>query len=73
MLYPAGAKRRDVGPAVSDQLPKESAQMEYSRSTGQVHELARESFPDDMDQSPKFDPTEPDPIPEDHFDQSWGE
>jgi len=40
---------------------------------GQVHELAQESFPDDMDQSTDFDPTEPDPIPEDHFDQSWGE
>ena len=35
-------------------------------------EAARESFPDDLDQSPEFDPTEPEPIPEDDFDQTWG-
>ena len=35
-------------------------------------EAARESFPDDLDQSSEFDPTEPEPVPEDHFDQSWG-
>jgi hypothetical protein len=38
---------------------------------GQADEVAQESFPDDLDQSPAFDPTEPEPIPEDHFDQSW--
>ena len=35
-------------------------------------EAAQESFPDDLDQSSEFDPTEPEPVPEDHFDQSWG-
>ena len=40
---------------------------------GQTDELAQESFPDDLDQSSAFDPTEPEPIPDDHFDQSWGE
>ena len=35
-------------------------------------EAAQESFPDDLDQSAEFDPTEPEPVPEDHFDQSWG-
>jgi len=38
---------------------------------GQANEVVQESFPDDLDQSPEFDPTEPEPIPEDHFDQSW--
>jgi len=38
---------------------------------GKHHEVAKESFPDDLDQSPEFDPTEPEPIPEDDFDQSW--
>ena len=34
MLYPAGEKRRDVGPALSDQLPKRTRTDEYSRSRG---------------------------------------
>jgi hypothetical protein len=38
---------------------------------GQADEVAQESFPDDLDQSPDFDPTEPEPIPEDDFDQNW--
>ena len=40
---------------------------------GRVAEtVAHDSFPDDLDQSPEFDPTEPEPIPEDDFDQSDG-
>jgi hypothetical protein len=39
---------------------------------GKHDEAARESLPDDLDQSPEFDPTEPEPIPEDNFDQSGG-
>ena len=39
---------------------------------GQADEAVQESFPDDLDQSPEFDPTEPEPIPEDTFDQSAG-
>ena len=38
---------------------------------GETDEVAQESFPDDLDQSPAFDPAEPEPIPEDDFDQSW--
>jgi hypothetical protein len=38
---------------------------------GQTEEVAQGSFPDDLDQSPEFDPTEPEPIPEDDFGQSW--
>jgi hypothetical protein len=30
---PAGLKRRDIGPAVGDQLPEESARMKFSRTT----------------------------------------
>jgi hypothetical protein len=37
---------------------------------GEKDEVAQESFPDNLDQSPAFDPTEPEPIPEDDFDQS---
>jgi hypothetical protein len=39
---------------------------------GKHHEVAQGFFFDDLDQSPEFDPTEPEPIPEDDFDQSWG-
>jgi len=39
----------------------------------QAEEVAQESFPDDLDQSSAFDPTEPEPIPDDDFDQSWAE
>jgi hypothetical protein len=39
---------------------------------GEAVEVAQESFPDDHDQSSEFDPTEPEPVPEDDFDQSWG-
>jgi len=38
----------------------------------EAHEAAQESFPDDLDQTTQFDPAEPEPIPEDDFDQSWG-
>jgi hypothetical protein len=38
---------------------------------GKLHEVAQESFPDDLDQSSEFDPADPEPIPEDDFDQSW--
>ena len=41
--------------------------------SGKEHkEAAQESFPDDLDQSPDFDPAEPEPVPEDTFDQTWG-
>ena len=39
---------------------------------GEADEAAQEFFPDDLDQTTPFDPTEPEPIPEDDFDQSWG-
>jgi hypothetical protein len=35
-------------------------------------EVAQESFPDDLDESPGFDPGEPEPIPGDDLDQTWG-
>jgi hypothetical protein len=38
---------------------------------GEAEEVAQESFPDDLDQTTPFDPAEPEPIPEDDFDQSW--
>jgi len=39
---------------------------------GKAEKVAKGSFPDDLNQSPEFGPTDPEPIPEDHFDQSWG-
>ena len=49
-------------------------QTEFSMGPGAAKpdEAAQESFPDDLNQSPTFDPSEPEPIPEDDFDQSWG-
>jgi hypothetical protein len=38
---------------------------------GKSEEAAQDAFPDDLDQSHGFDPTEPEPIPEDVFDQGW--
>ena len=35
-------------------------------------EVVQESFPDDLDQTPESDPAEPEPVPEDDFDQSRG-
>ena len=37
---------------------------------GDAEEVAQESFPDDLDQTPRFDPAEPEPIPDDDLDQS---
>ena len=34
--------------------------------------IAQESLPNDLDQSPEFHPAEPEPVPEDDFDQSSG-
>jgi hypothetical protein len=36
---------------------------------GNHDEVAHESFPDDLDQTPEFDPTQPEPAPADDFDQ----
>jgi hypothetical protein len=38
-----------------------------------IEEVVQGPFPDDLDQTSTFDPTEPEPIPEDDFDQSWGD
>lgn len=37
----------------------------------QAQEAAPAYPPDDLDQSPDFDPAEPEPIPDHDFDQSW--
>ncbi len=38
----------------------------------EAEEVAPAYPPDDLDQSPDFDPAEPEPVPDDHFDQSRG-
>ena len=40
---------------------------------GTHYEAAQDAFPDDLDQPPRFDPAEPEPIAEDHFDPSWAD
>jgi len=40
---------------------------------GESEEVVKEPFPDDLDQTSSFDPAEPEPVPEDHFDQTWGD
>jgi len=38
--------------------------MRWIRSAGgKPEEVAREASPDDLDQTPEFDPTEPEPVP----------
>ena len=39
---------------------------------GEAEKAAQECFPDDLDQTPDYDPTLPEPIPEHAFDQSQG-
>jgi hypothetical protein len=41
-------------------------------AVGKAEEVAQESRSDDLDQTPAFDPAEPEPIPNDNFDQRWG-
>ena len=41
-------------------------------SGGKQEKVAQDGSPDDLDQSPEFDPADPEPVPDDHFDQSWG-
>ena len=48
--------------------PQTNLAMELT--AGKQQEAAQEPFPDDLDQTPDFDPTEPEPIPEDDFDQN---
>jgi len=42
------------------------------RAGWEAEEAAQGSFPDDLDQTPRFDPAEPEPAPEDDFDQTSG-
>jgi len=46
-------------------------QFELGPRSGVAEEAAPECFPDDLDQTPEFDPAQPEPIPKDDFDQSW--
>jgi len=54
--------------------PRGPPQAEFGMGApgGETQEAAQESFPDDLDQTPEFDPTEPEPIPEVDLDQSCG-
>ena len=48
-------------------------QTEFPMGLGseEAQKVARESLPDDLDQTPEFDPTDPEPMPEDNLDQTW--
>ena len=47
------------------------ARKEVRSACGGTQEAAQESFPDDLDQTTQFDHAEPEPVPDDDFDQSW--
>lgn len=47
-------------------------ELDMGRAGGEGKEADQESSPVDLDQTPEFDSAEPEPIPEDHFDQSRG-
>jgi hypothetical protein len=38
----------------------------------EAQEVTQESLPGDLDQTPDFDPAEPEPAPDDDFDQTRG-
>ena len=64
-----------IGEATSPPLPhpaRGSPQTELAMGSGQPEhdKVAQESLPGDLDQSPQFDPADPEPIPEDDFHQS---
>jgi hypothetical protein len=66
-----------IGEPTSPPLPHPArgppqAEFAMGPDGGQAGEAAQESFPDDLDQSPEFDPSEPEPVPEDDFDQNRG-
>ena len=46
--------------------------LDMGAADGEAEEVAQDSFPDDLNQTPEFDPTEPEPIPEHDFDQTRG-
>ena len=48
------------------------AEFEMGFGEAQRDEVAQDLSPDDFDQSPDFDPADPDPIPQDDFHQSLG-
>ena len=45
-------------------------EFDFDASGRDPAEVALEPSPEDVDQSPAYNPTEPDPIPDDDFDQS---
>jgi hypothetical protein len=53
--------------------PRGPPQTEIEMSPGEAEreDAAQYPFPDDFDQTPDFDPTEPEPIPGDDFHQRW--
>jgi hypothetical protein len=48
------------------------AVLDMGTGGGEAEEAGQESFPDDLDQTPEFDPVEPEPVPDDIFDQTQG-
>lgn len=61
-----------VTPTGSPPKPETPAPQPPDTSVSIPEEAAQESLPDDLDQSPDFDPTDPEPVPDDNFDQSQG-
>jgi hypothetical protein len=47
-------------------------QVEFDLDGSEREDVAQGLPPDDLDQTHEFDPADPEPAPEQHFDQSWG-
>jgi hypothetical protein len=57
-------------PALHPARGPPQTELDLGAAGGETEMVAQEFLPDDLDQSPDFDPTDPEPIPEDDFDQS---
>jgi hypothetical protein len=49
------------------------AELAFELGASDGEEIVQEYPPDNLDQTPQFDPAEPDPIPDDDFDHSLGD
>lgn len=63
-----------IGEPPSLHPPRKPPQTEFDikRAGGEADHAAQGYFPDDLDQTPQFDPAEREPVIEDDFDQTRG-
>jgi len=71
---PIGQILAHIGEPISPPLlhpARGPPQTEFDLGDPEAKEVALGSAPDDLDQTPDFDPADPEPIPDHDFDQSW--